>query len=136
VVRLIDGGAWRDDFRHHDRPLGYFAPRLEGVWARFPYFHNGSVPTLAAVLTPAIERPRYWSLLDAGEAERFDAAAVGLTLPRAGSAEETKLGSEAAAGSRDVYFVDRLGHANRGHEFGTELSDAEKSALIEYLKTL
>ena len=34
----------------------YFAPRLDGVWARFPYLHNGAVPTLWAMLNPS-ERP-------------------------------------------------------------------------------
>ena len=29
---------------------GYQAPPLDGVWATAPYFHNGSVPTLAGVL--------------------------------------------------------------------------------------
>ena len=28
------------------------------------------------------------------------------------------------------------GHSNCGHEFGTSLTDAEKKALLEYLKTL
>ncbi len=29
---------------------GYVAPPLDGVWATAPYLHNGSVPTLAALL--------------------------------------------------------------------------------------
>ena len=29
---------------------GYVAPPLDGVWATAPYFHNGSVPTIEAVL--------------------------------------------------------------------------------------
>jgi len=29
---------------------GYQAPPLDGVWATAPYFHNGSVPTIADVL--------------------------------------------------------------------------------------
>jgi hypothetical protein len=28
------------------------------------------------------------------------------------------------------------GNSNAGHEFGTELNDADRAALIEYLKTL
>ena len=32
---------------------GYVAPPLVGVWASAPYFHNGSVPTIEAVLNSA-----------------------------------------------------------------------------------
>jgi len=32
--------------------LGYLAPPLDGIWARAPYLHNGSVPTLAHLLKP------------------------------------------------------------------------------------
>ncbi|MGC3972715.1 MAG: cytochrome c [Pirellulales bacterium] len=38
-------------------PGGYVAPPLEGVWASAPYFHNGSVATLADVLDSRA-RPR------------------------------------------------------------------------------
>ena len=30
--------------------IGYQAPPLDGIWATAPYLHNGSVPTLAALL--------------------------------------------------------------------------------------
>ncbi|MCA9565223.1 MAG: hypothetical protein KC561_17115, partial [Myxococcales bacterium] len=38
---------------------GYLAPPLVGVWASAPYFHNGSVPTLAGVLD-SLSRPARW----------------------------------------------------------------------------
>lgn len=31
--------------------IGYVGGRLDGIWARAPYLHNGSVPTLHALLT-------------------------------------------------------------------------------------
>ena len=34
------------------------------------------------------------------------------------------------------YNTTERGNSNRGHTFGTRLSNAEKRALIEYLKTL
>ena len=37
---------------------GYAATPLTGVWANFPYLHNGSVPTLHDLLGPASERPK------------------------------------------------------------------------------
>ncbi len=43
---------------------GYVAPPLVGVWASAPYFHNGSVPTIEAVLNTAI-RPEIWSAITA-----------------------------------------------------------------------
>src|SRR5439155_24742141 len=36
---------------------GYAATPLTGVWANFPYLHNGSVPTLHHLLGPVSERP-------------------------------------------------------------------------------
>jgi hypothetical protein len=36
---------------------GYRSPNLHGLWATAPYLHNGSVPTLDALLRPAAERP-------------------------------------------------------------------------------
>lgn len=115
---------------------GYFAPRLDGIWARFPYLHNAAVPSLAALLTPPGQRPRVWALDRAGEAGRFDARAVGLTLPPAGSAAEARLLHLAGRGARHVYDVRRPGHGNQGHDFGTDLAPAAKRDLIEYLKTL
>ncbi len=38
---------------------GYIAPPLDGVWITAPYLHNGSVPTLEALLNSNL-RPRYW----------------------------------------------------------------------------
>jgi len=118
-----------------DRP-GYFAPRLEGVWSRFPYLHNGSVPNVAALLSPPDERPRAFSLRDAGEVYRFDPQRLGLTAYSPGSAAEAELIELGQQGRRDVYLVTREGHSNAGHAFGTTLSEAEKAELIEYLKTL
>jgi cytochrome c peroxidase len=36
------------------------APPLDGIWITAPYLHNGSVPTLEALLNSSL-RPRYWS---------------------------------------------------------------------------
>lgn len=40
---------------------GYVAPPLDGIWATAPFFHNGSVPTLEAVLDSS-KRPARWSM--------------------------------------------------------------------------
>jgi len=39
------------------RTSGYVTADLHGLWATAPYLHNGSVPTLEALLTPPEERP-------------------------------------------------------------------------------
>jgi hypothetical protein len=35
-----------------------------------------------------------------------------------------------------IYDTGLPGYSNRGHEFGDEFTEAERLALIEYLKTL
>jgi mono/diheme cytochrome c family protein len=40
-------------------PRGYHAKPLAGIWARAPYFHNGSVPTLRHLLEPKTRPPRF-----------------------------------------------------------------------------
>ena len=44
---------------------GYAATPLTGVWANYPYLHNGSVPTLHHLLGPVSERPRLFSVRSA-----------------------------------------------------------------------
>ncbi|NNE91346.1 MAG: c-type cytochrome [Verrucomicrobiales bacterium] len=124
----IDHGPTRDLMQRniHDEP-GYIAPRLRGIWSRFPYLHNGSVPSLAALLTPPDDRPVRFSVRNAGEAHRFDPVAVGLT--------EKKI-IVSGPGNRNLYDTRMTGQSNEGHAFGTRLSQDEKTALIEYLKTL
>jgi hypothetical protein len=42
----------------------------------------------------------------------------------------------AAAQGRKIYNTHAFGQDNGGHEFNVALTDAERLALIEYLKTL
>jgi hypothetical protein len=135
-LRLVETGPLRDLMSTHSGRRGYFAPRLDGVWSRFPYLHNGSVPSLAAMLEAPERRPPAFSLAAAGEAARFDRTTVGLTLPASGTPAERRLLDRGGRGARDVYFTTRVGHGSHGHAFGTRLSAAEKRDLIEYLKTL
>jgi hypothetical protein len=132
--RLVATSPLRDMLRLSSVPAGYLAPRLEGIWARFPYLHNGSVPSIRDLLRPPVERPKVFSLWNAGERERFDEAALGLTTP--GRLARVSLRYEAGLGNRDVYLTDRPGQSNQGHAFGTSLREVDKRALIEYLKTL
>lgn len=132
--RHVENSPLNDLIRHRSPPPGYFAPRLDGIWSRYPYLHNGSVPNIAALLMAPAERPAVFSLRDAGERERFDESKLGLTLPNA--RERTRLLQSGENGDRSVYDTRRPGHSSAGHDFGTDLDDREKAALIEYLKTL
>lgn len=131
----VETSPLRDLIRHNTLGPGYFAPRLVGVWSRFPFLHNGSVPSVAALLTRPEDRPNVWSLHNAGERARFDEDHLGLTIPES-TLEREALLVEAKLGKRDVYFTGRDGHSNQGHDFYTSLGDDDKRSLIEYLKTL
>lgn len=117
----------------------YRARPLDGVWATAPYLHNGSVPTLRDMLLPQNERPTSFCV---GSRE-FDPIKVGLITK--------KQASDACAAGPTDFDVSLLGNGNRGHSFegketdltklppgvvGAELTDAERRALVEYLKTL
>ncbi|MGM0575220.1 MAG: hypothetical protein ACQEXJ_05775 [Myxococcota bacterium] len=54
---------------------GYVPPPLDGVWARYPYLHNQSVPTLCDMLTPGPDRPEVFWMGPADDPETdFDMA--------------------------------------------------------------
>jgi len=95
---------------------------LVGVFATAPYLHNGSVPTLEAVLNSKI-RPTYWSR-DFNNPE-YDYGQVGW-----------KFQAEAGPRGTAVYNTTLPGYGNYGHTFGDKLSDKERKSVIEYLKTL
>jgi len=135
---LVDTNPLNDYIQRTNLPPGYFAPRLEAVWARFPYLHNASIPSIEALLTKPEARPQFWSLSDAGEKYRFDENTLGLTLPASGSAEFKRLQNLANKGERHVYSTARVGHSSKGHwfSFSEKFTGEDKKNLIEYLKTL
>jgi mono/diheme cytochrome c family protein len=109
-------------------PLSYKVRPLNGIWATPPYLHNGSVPTLFALLSPVSERPKKFYL---GNRE-YDPVNVGYridALPKGFEFDTTKRGNsnsghEFVSGSKDIGVIGRY------------LSPDERLALIEYLKTL
>jgi mono/diheme cytochrome c family protein len=101
--------------------IGYNAVYLDGIWLRAPYLHNGSVPSLRDLLKSPEERPKvFWRGYDLYDAENVGFVSQGPEAERIGTRHDT---SERAGG-------------NQGHTFGTDLPEAEKGALVEYLKTL
>lgn len=110
---------------------GYLAPPLDGVWATAPYLHNGSVPTISSLLNSPT-RPALWQFLEPGSERReaYDTQALGWrtrTLP----AEAVAEGKPAT-----VYDTRLPGYSNAGHYFGDHLNEAQRAAVIEYVKQL
>jgi mono/diheme cytochrome c family protein len=97
--------------------LAYKARPLNGIWASAPYLHNGSVPSLHALLLPPASRPVRFSV---GRWE-YDPKHVGYV-----------------SDGQVPFVVDTTvsGNLNSGHTYGTGLSEEDRWALVEYLKTL
>lgn len=119
---LYAGYPWR--FTHFTKTHGYANLPLDGLWLRAPYLHNGSVPSLRDLLEPSARRPRTFYRGN----DVYDPARVGF------------VSTQPQSGGKAFFRFDTAlpGNGNGGHEgqaYGTELSPAEKSALIEFLKT-
>ncbi|MEL7154020.1 MAG: di-heme-cytochrome C peroxidase, partial [Pseudomonadota bacterium] len=153
LVQQVDDRWFDDNFVPQDQRLayegdrpnclqagaGYKARPLNGIWATAPFLHNGSVPTLDALLRPADQRPTFVQL---GSRE-FDPVKVGVVQPEFS-------GDDFADYEDGMFVLDtaKVGNRNTGHAFGAsadgdktgmigpEFSDQERRALIEYLKSL
>jgi len=86
------------------------------------------VPTLWDMLTPPEDRP---SSFYVGSIE-FDAEKIGFRTDAAGGGYLFETHTLNEDGDR----VPIPGNSNQGHDFGTQLPDSDKKALIEYLKSL
>jgi mono/diheme cytochrome c family protein len=109
---------------------GYIAPPLDGIWATAPFLHDGSVPTIGALLD-STTRPKYWTRSHASD--DYDQTNVGwnFTVVDHGQADEPDISK------RELLYDTTLpGYSNAGHTFGDALSAADRTAVIEYLKTL
>lgn len=109
-------------------PAGYVAPPLDGIWATAPYFHNGSVPTLWHLLHPD-ERPAVWKRTSTG----YDQAQVGLEVT---TFDAMPVAPMPSAERRRHFDTSKPGKSATGHDYPDQLSEAEKTAVLEYLKTL
>lgn len=106
---------------------GYMAVPLHGIWARAPYLHNGSVPTLRHLLVPDSRPIGFFR-----GAIRYDERNVGFVWDGSATEEkyvdwfDTRLAGRSSAGHSSAAFlgIDWASHPD-------ELED-----LLEYLKTL
>lgn len=111
---------------------GYQAPPLDGVWATAPYFHNGSAPTVYHVLKSAA-RPKVFTRSYRTGEEDYDLRQLGWKV----TVLEKPPGADVSEFERrKVYDTARPGQSNGGHTYGDELTEDERLAVIEYLKTL
>lgn len=102
------------------------APPIEGIWSVPPYLHNGSVPNLYQLLSPASERSKVFYV-----GTEFDPVNVGFDMT-------------GRSGGR-LHDTSVIGDSNQGHSFengtgpgiiGPYLTPAQRYDLIEYIKSL
>jgi cytochrome c5 len=123
--KYVDGALWPADRAVSKQALlAYKARPLNGIWTSAPFLHNGSVPNLYELLLPAAERSETFHM----GSLVFDPKMVGFGIEEAD----------------DSFLFDTAqpGNSNAGHEYGTgaygsaALTEAERWALVEYMKTL
>jgi processive rubber oxygenase RoxA-like protein len=120
LTKMNSFGGSSGTAAHYRKTDGYSNVLLDGIWARAPYLHNGSVPTMADLLTPPEKRP---AVFYSGSSV-YDQQRMGFVSSGSG-----------ADGGSFRYDTQVTGNGNGGHAYGTTLSDDDKRALIEYLKT-
>jgi mono/diheme cytochrome c family protein len=111
--KVGSGYSWQ--FSHYRMTQGYVNALLDGIWARGPYLHNGSVPTIRDLLSPVDRRPKAF-------------------LRGCTDLDTANLGFKCNTGFK--FDTTLIGNSNAGHEYGVLLPEPDKNALIEYLKTL
>jgi hypothetical protein len=144
----------------------YVAPPLVGIWARGPYLHNASVPTVYNLLKSST-RPRKYSMRPSStDPDNYDQARIGWKFvdesskshqqileqmekepymrvfdPDWRSPEQWEALRQSLAHVKSVK-VDPTkpelytGMLNTGHTFGDDLSEDERLAVLEFLKCL
>jgi mono/diheme cytochrome c family protein len=133
LVSLLDPKV-RADLRSHvesrlanmfkvpGEPRAYESRVLHGIWATAPYLHNGSVPNLWELLLPPDQRKPFFMV----GSKKYDPVNVGYVTDD----------SPFKDGKLVVGSGAEPGNSNAGHDFGKDLNDDDRWALIEYLKQL
>ncbi len=116
---------------------GYVPPPLEGLFLRYPYFHNNSIPNLCALMEREDRRPTFFiqgpSL---NEETDYDKDCVGYPVGN-------KIPASWYQDKEAFYSTKRPGLSSKGHskvfytrEGDPRFSSEERSDLREFLKTL
>jgi mono/diheme cytochrome c family protein len=128
--------SWFAKEEPHGYPLltskGYQAPPLDGIWATAPYLHNGSVPTLYQVLKSDARPKLFTRSFRTGEVD-YDPVKVGWKYTEVPAPPSERQHPHLR---RKYYDTSQPGRSNAGHTFGDHLTDEQRMAVIEYLKTL
>lgn len=105
----------------------YRARNMDGIWATAPYLHNNSVPNLYQLLLPAQQRDKSFYV----GSLQYDPKVLGFVTTNSPGAFR--------------FRTNITGNSNGGHEYrdgplgkgiiGPLLSEEERWAIIEYLKT-
>jgi mono/diheme cytochrome c family protein len=117
--------------------VGYVPPPLVGIWARWPYFHNNSAPSLYAVLTPSKRRPKIYIAVPSNDKELdFDFEKNGYPSP-------SKVQEKYKKNKELRFNTAKKGMSNSGHttmllnqDGSPKFNHEQKLELIEFLKTL
>lgn len=130
------GNSWLEP-NQLEATHGYKAPPLHGIWARAPYLHNASVPTLRQLMRSNARMARYALQPFPNDPNNYDQENLGWKVVELKTADEVQ-----DLRKRDpyvrIYDPDQYAHglANTGHAYGDKLSDAEVTDLIAFLKLL
>lgn len=115
---------------------GYVPPPLEGIFLRYPYMHNNSIPNLCALMMRPEDRPVIFIQGPSNTLSDFDQDCLG--YPVGGNIPLSWWKDKTA-----VYRANMPGLSNKGHSKAfwdkdgeSLMSDKEKKDLLEFLKTL
>lgn len=109
---------------------GYIAPPLDGIWATAPYLHNGSVPSMVALLSSDL-RPTYWR--HQTSVRTYDPDTIGWVYDTLSAGQDAEPDPVLR---RTIYDTTQRGYGNQGHTYSDALTPQDKRALLEYLKSL
>ncbi len=117
--------------------IGYVPPPLVGIWSRYPYFHNNSVPSLCAVLSLVKDRPVKFVLGPSMNKQTdFDLDCIGYpvgsNIPKAWREDSEAFMDTTKSGLKNIGHEKMLLGQNGQEKYSKE----DKKALIEFLKTL
>lgn len=115
---------------------GYVPPPLEGVFLRYPYMHNNSIPNLCALMMKPSERPKFFVQGPSTKAEHYDSDCMG--YPTGSKIPKDWMQD------KDAHFnATKPGLLNIGHsrpfydeDGNPKMTEADKKDLREFLKTL
>lgn len=117
MINHAKTGAPKTPIKFDPMKAGYESRSMNGIWATAPYLHNGSVPSLYALLWPK-QRPKTF----------YTGSLV---------YDPVKMGFVANGSAGGTLFNTALpGNSNKGHTYGAGLSPAKKNDLLAYLKSL